>query len=233
MLSAPIGLAHAEAPSAPASSSTVTAGLSDDDRAAIMAKFDELGVKENVRASLLAKVEAGVVLDAESGLAEPLYVTDTKKDGKLQSREVYPDGSVLMTVVELEPARISGPSGGISPQAVSGCKVLSNLNGWIRRGDCRVDVSAATIGFAFQASYSVKTGYGRVDSYVNLPSSYYNYMPGRHYEDEGMYMMRSLSSGSSYAAVRKWVRTSVAGVTSYRYLEMRVLTSAWSHAWTS
>lgn len=139
------------APAALADSKPVVE-LTEEDVAYFHEVGDRFGVPEDVQAILLAKVEAGIPLDSESG-AEPISVVTTEVDGFRRTVETFADGSVIGTDTEI--AKPVPP--GISPMGVSGCVYSSNA-GVSYGQDCWVYTSGLTAGASFYTSYSVWSG---------------------------------------------------------------------------
>lgn len=164
-----------------------------------------------------------VIITEEQGV----YRTSVTQTGPVEGDSEYvhlSDGRTL-DLSEIIPHAEGSSS---HPQRVSGCRALSDQNGWIRRADCYVYDSFPLIPFVsgwFYADYSVKTGYGRVDTVYGKGAQCFG---GGGVTDHALYIARKLSSGTVPArAVHSW-RCEVLGVSGPARHDLLVRTSAWS-----
>lgn len=147
-----------------------------------------------------------------------------------KSRYLTLSGGMVVDMVELEEevdAHVR--DGGMGMASVSGCNVLPDSAGWIRRADCLVYDSGPflrAVWGKFYANYSVQTGKGRVDN-VYAPSASCFYGAGAP-TNQQLYITRKLSSGSTPArAVHSWT-CKVGPITGNARHDLLVLTRAWS-----
>ncbi len=215
----------------PAMAESSPAGTSEQIPAAALADVDQhlqgLGVSSSDREGLIDSLIRGEAWDSMNG-AKPVSV-DSTTPGKTVTR--FADGSITVSSVE-QPSRISSSdTKGVSRAAKlappRGCKALPNSKGWIRRADCTVKVDLVLIMLAFEADYSVKSGYGRIDA-VRYPQA--RTIGGWH-DSLSLKIGRKVSSGKAPATARLSARVGVGpfkgiGVSNTAWTQLNVLSSA-------
>jgi hypothetical protein len=178
-----------------ATSAGATTAVSTSDDSVIRqveARFDELGVEEDARAGLLAKIISGELPDSDAGASPVSTQTSTTGDVTI-TRSVFEDGSVTVSEVPADVAASS--SNGIRPLGITGCSSYSN-GGQVTRSNCKVAYDALT----WSGSYYLTTmGWG--PSYTVVRGPYGSVQGGIGVSGKKVTV---LNSGGSNATA--WVR---------------------------
>lgn len=128
-------------------------------------KFDELGVAESARQGLLEKYANDVPWDNMSG-EEPISTEEYRIGITDYHRMLYPDGSVVLETMEKpDVPTVTGPSGTLSPMAISGCSYIYSA-GVASYSNCEIKRDAGTLMMMFHANYW-QSAYGAGASLAN------------------------------------------------------------------
>lgn len=150
---------------------TATSATADghiDPYADIRAFWGKNGVSPETQDLLLAKMEAGELLDANRSTEVPVSTVETESGGFGVTKYTYADGSILVTSLEV-PAK--APSGGAQTFAAFGnCKQTSGT-GWANYKDCEVLVDTGAYSMGFYVTYEKYSGgYAEIKSTRNPQS---------------------------------------------------------------
>lgn len=191
-------------------------------RAELEAALSELGVSPSSSESLVAKWEAGIAWESLTQGAEPVTSATTYAAGTATTREVFADGSVTVTVVDLpaEPA-----PGGVGPRALTGCVYASGNSYQANYVGCKVHRNSGVVNAYFLSDYTKFNGSAR----INATYDRYVKIIGGSASDISHSVTRKNSTSTQPAAARlTWQVTTFNNLVSgTMWLEFRV-----SHAGT-
>ncbi|MEW6976656.1 hypothetical protein [Trueperella pyogenes] len=124
-------------------------------------------VSAHVQHSLLAKIGAGEMTDADRGDINPTHVETLQRNGNLETVATYPDGSILVTALqtssgEFNTASFPGmsatrPASIALRAAPTNCQVKSG-SGYAVYRNCNVIGATGTIQAGFGANYQIVNG---------------------------------------------------------------------------
>ncbi|MFT2707523.1 hypothetical protein [Clavibacter zhangzhiyongii] len=141
-----------------ANAAATTTGLAPELVSSLQATWSANGVSADTQKTLVSTLERGVPLDAMKG-GEPV-ATDVSTDGNTQTQvQRYPDGSI--NIVSL-PVNTPPATDQFSTDAIDHCRVQG-----FRRDNCTVSGWFTGVQLAFNATYVLGTGTGRILSYAN------------------------------------------------------------------
>lgn len=192
--------------------------------AEMRAEMNRAGIPLATQDSLIKKLNAGQLWDSMIG-SKPISTVQRESRAGIEEVQRFADGSVIITTIE-KPTASSIGGIGILSRPVTGCAVLPNLNGWIRRADCNAKAKYMSYSLSFKIDYSVKAGRGRVDA-VN--SAKVTALPPWTVNEKSLTIPRAISSGTVPARARLDATLAfVKYAGSFpAWLEVKVLTSAY------
>lgn len=124
---------------------------------------ESYGVEDSVIQSLVQELEAGNLPASMSG-EDPDKIELFETVLSIESLATYSDGSISVTILETESE--TGSSGGISPQAISGCTDNSG-GGYTSKSNCHISHGTGIINMWFTANYTFWGSGGSITSAHN------------------------------------------------------------------
>lgn len=214
----------------PAASATQEASsLSESDLDYVMSSFDELGIPHEQRPTLLAKIEAGEILDADAGIDPVETERDSHPDGTVTVTSRFADGSAVATTeIPLDPPRIDG-GGLIGTFAIKNCS-KSAVTGWTIFSSCFVEHQAITWSMSFTASYR-----NSLDQGARITSASGPRTGGIGVGSGKVSILRGTvgRGGTAIAEIRARQNVNIAGIPTSRDIGMRLNVPASRTAYTS
>lgn len=189
-------------------------------------RFDRIGVAQEDRAELAAKLDSGQLWDSMSGVAPASTETYTE-GGRDFIRTTFPDGSIVLNSMEQPTATAPTGTIGVFAKPLSGCVAIPSSGGWTRRANCYTDADYGTYKLSFMVDYSVKSGGGRIDKAFNKSCEV---LPTFNYKSCDLVVNRKTNSGAAAAQARLTgvIKNNILGTEINVWLQVEAYGSAWS-----
>lgn len=167
--------------------------------------FNEYNVDNETQLQLIEKVENGIILDCYLENKQPINTYTKESDNVTETVDVYEDGSIIVTALDLSEAIVEVNNPSITPFAIDTSEgSVTSGSGYTVYKNAFIHARSATIPKAgFYADFTVVNGGYSYISYVN--QSYYLTLFGGYANNESLTTINAKETGSAPAeAILKW-----------------------------